>query len=187
MREKEFYSTGDVAKLLSVSHATVFRAIDRKRLKASTTPGGHYRIRRVDLEAFLQENNIPAAVLEPRPKRVLIVEDNPAVLRLFQRSLEADPLLEVKGTASGYEAGLLTKSFLPDLIVLDIFLEDADGRQVARLIRRDPELRHTRIIAVTGAREASVLEEIRREGFDDLVEKPVDPERFREKVRRLLL
>lgn len=187
MQKKAFYSTGDVAKILDVSHATVFRAIDRKRLKASTTPGGHYRISRGDLEAFLQENNISAAVLEPRTKRVLIVEDNPAELRLFTRSLEAEPLLEVKGTPSGYEAGFLTKSFRPDLIVLDIFLDDADGRQVARLIRRDPELRHTRIVAVTGSRDERVLEEIRREGFDGLVQKPVDPERFREKVRRLLL
>jgi excisionase family DNA binding protein len=186
MSEKLFFSTGDVAKLMNVSPTTIFRAIDRKVLKASTTPGGHYRISRSDLEQFLRDNNVPVEVLEPRIKRVLIVEDNAAELRAYQRTLESEPRLDVRATASGYEAGFLTKSFKPDLILLDIFLDDADGRQVARLIRMDPELKDTKIVAMTGSTDPAVLREVEALGFDAFISKPVEPEALVERVRRLL-
>lgn len=183
---KEFYSTGEVARLLDVSAVTIFRAISRGRLRASTTPGGHYRVNRKDLEFFLKENKVGLNVLEPRTKRVLIVEDNPAELRMLQRLLGAEPDLEVKGTTSGYEAGYLTKSFQPDLLLLDIFLKDVDGREVVRLLRSDPVLKDTKIVAITGARDPKDLREIRACGVQALIRKPIQPEALRRQLRSLL-
>jgi len=171
---------------MNVSQTTIFRAIDRKALRASTTPGGHYRVLREDLEQFLKANNDPIDVLEPRVKRVLVVEDNPVELQMVKRVLSAEPMLEVRGTASGYEAGLLTKSIKPDLILLDIFLNDVDGRNVAKLIREDPELKGTQIVAMTGSRDQAVLDELVQAGFADLLTKPLDAPVLLERVRRLL-
>jgi len=65
MKEKIFYTTGEIARMLGVSPTTMFRAIENKQLAAATTPGGHYRVSREDLEAFLKKNNVPVKVLEP--------------------------------------------------------------------------------------------------------------------------
>lgn len=183
---KNFYSTGDIARMLNVSPTTIFRAIEKKRLPASTTPGGHYRISRENLEEFLRENKIPLNVLEPRSRKVLIVEDNPAEKRLFERAISDDVDLEVRSTSSGYEAGFLTKSFKPDLIVLDIYLGDGDGRQILRLIRSDPALKRTKILVVSGIRDHDELEDIRAAGVDDILNKPVSVAVLRQKVRKLL-
>src|SRR5437879_3328965 len=127
MSDIKFYTAPEAAKLCNVSHATLVRAIENGLLQSSTTPGGHYRISRDELETFMKKNKIPLSVLEPRTIRVLIVDDNAAQLRSLQRTLEADSEFEIKTAASGYEAGYLTKSWKPNVILLDIVLKDMDG------------------------------------------------------------
>jgi len=183
---KMLFSTGEIARLLGMSPATIFRAIESGRLKASTTPGGHHRVLRKDLEVFLSENSIPLSALESKKKRVLIVEDNPVELRLYQRALRGIEGVEVWGVESGYKAGYITKSFKPDLILLDIFLKDVDGCEVARLIRSDPELRFTKIVAISVAANPADLRRIKRSGVNGFIQKPVSPDELREKVEKLL-
>lgn len=172
--------------MLDMSPTTIFRAIEKKTLRAATTPGGHYRIRLEDLEEFLRKNNVSLSVIAPRTKRVLIVEDNPVELRMFQRALQSDVHLDIKATNSGYEAGFLTKSLKPDLILLDIFLGEMDGREIARIIRSDPELKGVKILAISGSKDPKVIQEIKDCGIDAFVEKPVSPETLRKSVRALL-
>lgn len=186
MRKKEFYTTGEVAKMVGMSSTTIFRAIGSKTLKAATTPGGHYRIRHQDLEEFLRKNNLTTEVLEPRTRCVLIVEDNPAERRMFERALGTVSGFEIKATSTGYMAGFLTKSLKPDLILLDIFLNEGDGRDVARLIRSDPELKHTKIVAISATSEPEVIREIKACGVDSFVKKPISPEELRKTVLLLL-
>lgn len=183
---KRYYTTTEMAELCQVSPTTIFRAIINKSIKAATTPGGHYRISSDEVENFLKKNNISIDPNLPRFFRILIVEDNPIELRFFKRALEKEKTFEVQATTSGYKAGFLTQSMKPDLILLDIFLKDMDGREVARLIRSDAELKHTKIIAITAAREPNVIKEIVGVGFDSLLFKPIDPDELREKVLRLL-
>ena len=188
MTKKTFYTTGQVARLLDMSPATIFRAIEKGQLNSSTTPGGHNRISREELEAFLRSNNISLRVLGSRERRarVLIVEDNPAELRVFKRALQAAANLEIVTTTSGYEAGCLTKSFCPDIILLDIFLADADGREIVKLIRSNPELKATKIAAISGAASPDDLHTIRACGVDEFIQKPVTPDDLRETILNLL-
>lgn len=182
----EIYTTGEAAKILKVSQPTVFRAIENDQLKASTTPGGHYRITRADLADYMARNNIQAAALEPRRYRILVVEDNPAEQRLIQKTLAAETQYDVRVTHSGYEAGFLTKQLKPDLLLLDIFLGDMDGRLIARLIRSDSSLAAMKIVALSSTRDADVIQEIWDAGIDDFIPKPVTPDALLEHLRRFL-
>src|SRR5579862_7922643 len=100
MTRKEFFTSGELAKMCNVSHTTIFRAIQDGRLKAATTPGGHFRLQRADVEEFLKRNNYPLSLLAGGGGRVLIVEDDPLQLRFFKRALQSEPGLEVEGAAS---------------------------------------------------------------------------------------
>jgi excisionase family DNA binding protein len=182
----EIYTTGEAAKILKVSQPTVFRAIENNQLKASTTPGGHYRITRADLADYMARNNIQAASLEPRRYRILVVEDNPAEQRLIQKALSAEPMYDVRVTHSGYEAGFLTKQLKPDLLLLDIFLGDMDGRQITRLIRSDSTMSNMKIVALSSTREADVIQEVWDAGVDSFIPKPVAPDALLDQVRRFL-
>ncbi|MBI4057554.1 MAG: response regulator [Elusimicrobia bacterium] len=181
--KKQYYTTGQIAKFCHVSPTTIFRAIEHGLLKASTTPGGHYRISRGEAEGFLKKNKISLNVLESQTIRILIVEDNPMQLRFFQRALGKDSELELKTTNSGYEAGFLTRSFRPNIILLDIFLKDMDGRQVVKLIRSDPELKHTKILAITAATSSKDIEEIKASGVSALLQKPISSTQLHETIK----
>lgn len=52
-------TTGDVARICQVSQATILNWIRDRGLMAYTTPGGHYRIQRDDLQEFAARYNMP--------------------------------------------------------------------------------------------------------------------------------
>lgn len=180
---KSYYTTGEIARLLSVSTITILRAIESGHVRSSTTPGGHHRVSRSDLRDFLIQNRY---LLDHGPAKILIAEDNPAELRSFERSLSRQSGWEVHGTTSGYEAGFLTKALKPDVLLLDIFLDDLDGRQVVKLIRKDPDLRGMKILAITGHKDPEVARDILSVGVDELIFKGVTPEKLRESVAQAL-
>lgn len=183
---KKFYTTGELARICHVDPTTIFRAVINKSIGAVTTPGGHFRIPCEEVEKFLKKSNIPWPDKSTATFRVLIVEDNPVELRAYQRALSREKNLTVKTTSSAYEAGLLTQSFQPDLILMDIYLDDGDGRDVARLVHSYPGLEKTHLVAITGNRDSKLAREIRDAGFDALLLKPIEPHNLRDKVNEYL-
>ncbi len=183
---KNFYTTGEVADMCNVSPTTIFRAIINSHIKAATTPGGHFRISRNELELFLRKNNLPLTLISTTVKRILIVEDNALERRAMERLLGNLPGMTMKSTAFGYEAGFLTQSFLPNIIILDIFLNDIDGRQMIKLIRADDKLKQTKIVVVTGAKDPADIKEIKALKPDAFFQKPTAPDEFREAIAKLL-
>lgn len=183
---KIYYTTGEVADLCHVSVTTIFRAVTNNHLKAHTTPGGHFRIAKEDVLEFLKKNRLSTEEEENNTKKILIVENNPAELRMFQRALESETNFTIRGTESGYQAGFITQSFKPDLILLDVFLDDIDGREVAKLIRSDSGFDHTKIVIITGAKNPTDLKTIKSLGLDGIIQKPISPSALREKIKELL-
>lgn len=113
--------------------------------------------------------------------RILLVEDDPMNVELFETALETDGH-EIVTERDG-EAGERRASERFDLIVLDIQLPKKNGLEVCRSLRA----RGLRIPIV--ALSASVLpEEVARTkaaGFDVFLSKPISPRDLRDAVRRL--
>jgi len=108
--------------------------------------------------------------------KILIVEDNPANLKL------AIFLLESAGhsvlSARDAEAGLaLTRNEHPDLILMDIQLPGMDGLEAIGLLKRDDATRVIPVIALTALAMKGDEERIRAAGCDGYVAKPL---RYRE-------
>lgn len=182
----QVYTTTEAAKLCGVSQATMVRAVLRKDIRAGTTPGGHYRIREEDLADYCRQNNIPTPGAQRRDWRILIAEDNDAEQKAYLNSFRNETGFEVKATSSGFEAGFLVRVFRPDLLLLDIWLGDADGKRIVDLIRRDADLKNTKIAAITGESRAKQFAEIESCGVDAVIRKPVTPAELRQKVKELL-
>jgi len=82
--------------------------------------------------------------------RVLIADDQQLVRAGFRLILERQPGIEVVGeAASGTEAVMLARRFIPDVVLMDIRMPDLDGIQATRLILANPGLAATRIIILT--------------------------------------
>ena len=107
------------------------------------------------------------------PRRVLVVEDSPDA----RHSLRL--LLELAGhqveTSDDGPSGLAKgRAFRPDVALIDLGLPGMDGYAVARELRRHPETRGVRLVAVTGYGQAEDRRRALEAGFDLHVTKPVD-------------
>ncbi len=74
----------------------------------------------------------------------------------------------------------LAKSYLPEVILLDIGMPGMDGCEVARRLRQEPALAGTALVALTGYGGEEYRERTRRAGFDAHLVKPVALEALRE-------
>lgn len=117
--------------------------------------------------------------------RVLLVEDDPAMLLAFRSLIESESDMEVVGEASsGTEAITAVQNLAPDLVLLDVELPDKNGIDVVREVGID---RFPTVIFVTGHEEYA-LEAFQVNALDYLV-KPFTDQRFRatlDRVRRHL-
>lgn len=183
---KRFLTTGDVAKLTGVTRTTVLHWIKSGKLRAAlTTAGGHYRIAEADLAEFLKERGAPPQA--QRKQRILVVDDDPAILDLVVRILRpVFPNCTFETAADGVDAGLKLLRFAPDLLILDLLLPGVDGFEVCRLVRSDPDLRDTAILCITGHTEPGVRELAMSAGADECLLKPLEVEVLRHHVRQLL-
>jgi len=175
LRMKAVYTTGEVAQICKVSQQTVIRCFDSGRLKGFRVPGSRFRrIPRESLVNFMKSNQIPLDSLDNGRKRVLVVDDDEAIVEMFTELLERDGRFEVRTASTGYEAGMLTEQFRPDVMLLDFKLPDINGTAVCRLIRSNPHYEHIKIIAISGVADPDEVEELRGAGADEFIRKPFD-------------
>lgn len=101
-------------------------------------------------------------------QRVLVVDDEPAILRFLQPALEANGF-EVVAAATAAEALKRIAGGRPEIVVLDLGLPDGDGKDVIRQVRQWSEV--PIVVLSAREREAEKIEALDL-GADDFVNKP---------------
>ena len=119
-----------------------------------------------------------------RRRRVLAVDDDPSVTAMVSVALV--DVADVVPAATAEEALRICALEDVDMVVLDLHLPDLSGVEVTRLLRNDPRTTLLPLLLVTGSSDASLLDEARRAGVDDVIAKPVDPAELERLVARLL-
>jgi len=185
--KKQVFTTGEAAAVCKVSQQTIIRCFDNGRLQGFRVPGSRFRrIPRAELLRFMKENDIPPDLLNGGKKRILVVDDDDQIIELFVDVLSRDDRFEVQTAKTGYEAGLLTESFRPSLVILDYMLPDINGNIVCQRIRENPELIGTKIIIVSGVVNPDEISELLKAGADDFVKKPFNIEKLVARIGELL-
>jgi two-component system cell cycle response regulator DivK len=113
----------------------------------------------------------------PKARIVLFVEDNADLRELFSLALR-DAGLFVAEMTSVVEAVEMAPRLRPDLVILDRYLADGDGWDVARAIKASPDTKHAQIIGFTASRGRGDVEGALVAGCDAFVEKPCKPEQL---------
>ena len=186
-RVKQVFTTGEVARVCKVSQQTVIRCFDSGKLRGFRVPGSRFRrIPRDALIAFMKENGIPLDQLDSGRKRVLVVDDDEAIVEMFTELLGRDGRFEVRTASTGYEAGIITEQFRPDVILLDFKLPDINGNAVCRTIRANSNYEHIRIIVISGVADPDEVEDLRAAGANDFIRKPFDINKVIARMSELL-
>lgn len=166
-------TTGDVAAWCGVHFRTVLRWIERGHLKAFKLPSsrGDHRIRVEDFLDFLKKNDIPIPPqLTPQSNRILLVEDDPAAAKLFQKALEKYPF-EVAVAQNGVQAGALLTTFRPNLIAVDLNVPGLGGLEIIKSVRQIANYKDMKILVISGMGE-DALREACQAGADAALAKP---------------
>jgi two-component system, OmpR family, KDP operon response regulator KdpE len=111
--------------------------------------------------------------------RILIVEDEPAIVRALQANLGAHGF-QVETAASGAEAIKSYGRRRPDLILLDLALPDADGKEIISLVREETQ---TPIIVLSVRDAEREKVQALTLGADDYLTKPFGPDELLARVR----
>jgi DNA-binding response OmpR family regulator len=130
----------------------------------------------------MRENNIPLDNLDSGKKKVLVVDDDAEIVELISDILTRDGRFDIRTASSGYEAGMATQQFRPDLILLDYMLPDVNGNVVCQTIRSNPEFENTRIIIVSGVIKQEEIDQLLRSGAENFIRKPFTIAELTEKV-----
>jgi excisionase family DNA binding protein len=182
-----YLTTRESAERLGVTINALKTWIREQRLPALKTPGGHHRIAESDLLAFAAELATNSRVRPLSRPRILIVDDDEALLGTIKDTLGgAIPEALVRTATDGYEGLVQVGAFHPDLLVLDIRMPRLDGFEVCRRLKARPDTASVRILAVTAYPDGGVRERIFECGADDMIEKPFVIEKFQDRVRALL-
>src|SRR6267378_3420283 len=178
------YTTHEISRLLHFNPLSVINWIEQSLLPSYRTPGGHRRIRREDLLAFLRKHQIPTppALVEGKFS-MLIVEDEEEIAQIMRTFFERQGAYQIATASDGITALIEVGRVKPDLLILDIMIPGVDGIEVCRRIKANHS-NSTAIIAISG--QAAAEKEILEAGADVFIPKPIDLDKLLEEARRLL-
>lgn len=118
-------------------------------------------------------------------KRILIVDDEPALVLLMEARLKANGY-EVLSAGDGQTALEVAKKEKPDLIILDLMLPKMDGYKVCALLKKDSRYSKIPILMFT-ARAQDEDEKLGVEvGADAYIVKPFEPQVLLAKIQELI-
>jgi diguanylate cyclase (GGDEF)-like protein len=145
--------------------------------------------------AFLTKSLLPGEVLDAVEQflardrlaatRVLVVDDDPAVLEAMRVLLESHDL-EVSTLADPLRFWEQLEEVAPELLILDVDMPGVNGPELCRTVRNDPRWSGTAVIFATARTDLATVEEVFSAGADDYIAKPiVGPELLSRVANRL--
>jgi len=188
---RRFFTTSEVAAYCAVTNDGVLKWIKSGKLRAFSTPGGHYRVSAEDFREFLEKYDIPVDEGffrgSKKQRTVLVVDDEPNIREIVRRLLnELDADLKVEEACDGYEAGIKVGSLQPDLVIMDVMMPRVDGISLCKSIRENPATKQVKVLAITAFPEQDNVKKMYDAGADLCLIKPLQFEHFRLEVIRLL-
>ena len=111
-------------------------------------------------------------------RKILAADDDPAILEVFTLILE-DEGYEVQTTVNG-QTEQMAQEFLPNLILLDIWMAGTDGRNICKSLKHHKLTKHIPIIMVSANKDTQAL--AKEAGADDFIAKPFEMNELLAKV-----
>lgn len=182
---QNYYTTRQAAKLLGISVRSAQIWVEKGTLHAWKTLGGHRRISRDSVQRMLRAQSA-ALDRETYSLPLLILEDDAALLKLYQRNIETWTFPVTLYTApSGSEGLLMMGEVMPQMLICDLRLPGVDGFEIVRSLCAIERYSNTLIVVVTGLDKEEVAA---RGGLPERVEllgKPIDFARLQSIAQRL--
>ena len=117
--------------------------------------------------------------------RVLVVDDDPQVLRLMRVNLELEGY-DVISAPDGEEALEVVVAERPDVVVCDVMMPGVDGLTVLRNLRSNPRTSKIPFVVVSAKAQRADVQAALDMGADKYITKPFDPQDLLDAVESLI-
>ena len=185
----DILTVAKASEYCQVSPKTIINWVESGHIEAYKTVGGHRRINKNNLEAFMEKQGIPIPKDEMKDerRRILVVDDDPIIIETIVMALEEDQFdYEVISASDGFEAGLQVNHFKPHLLILDIMMPDIKGYEVCKIVKSNPETQDTKIVVLSAYLDEEKFKQMKEYGADVCFSKPLPLPQLKEEVARLL-
>ncbi len=180
--QPEWLTLGHAARYLGVAQSTLRKWCDAGRVPAFTTPGGHRRFRKSDLDEFVEQSQLGSRA--HHGPVVLVIDDEPGIAAYVRASLEPAGY-EVEQSDNAKEGQRLVETRPPDLIMVDVSMPGANGWETLRRLHERRGEAAPPVILFSAAGESD--EELARSlGAAAYFGSPLDPRRLVEHARDVL-
>lgn len=105
--------------------------------------------------------------------KVLVADDDLGILEVMKVILE-DKNHQVKLISEGFGVEGQVKEYMPDIILLDIWMSGQDGKEIAQRLKQDDQTKHIPIVMVSALNDTKQI--AREAGANDYLEKPFNIE-----------
>ena len=146
----------------------------RARLQAVRLGGDAFFTHPLDVDALLVKLDDLTAQHTPEPFRVLIVDDEPALARLYSLILRQIGM-ETREVTDPLEVMAPLVDFRPDIILMDVYMPGCNGTEIAAVIRQQEAYVGIPIMFLSSETDTFKQLEAMRQGGDDFLLKPVQP------------
>jgi excisionase family DNA binding protein len=185
-QNNNFFTIPQAAERCSISRVTLWRWVKSGKLKAYATPGGHYKIRKNDLETFIRGNMRHLRVSDAFPKKkIMIVDDDHEMRKLLTKILSKNGYL-TETASNGIDAGIKIMQFKPDLIILDFNMPQMDSFDVCMRIKKESDHSQIKILILTAYDTVENRDRIMKAGADAFLAKPIKNKVLLQHVEYLL-
>jgi DNA-binding response OmpR family regulator len=116
---------------------------------------------------------------------VLVVDDDPVILRLLQVNFELEGI-EVVTAPDGDEGLKLAQSDPPDLVISDIMMPKVNGLELLAALRSSPDTASMPVILLSAKAQVADVQRGLELGADDYITKPFDPLELIDRVYKVL-
>jgi DNA-binding response OmpR family regulator len=119
-------------------------------------------------------------------RTVLVCEDDPSMVRIFQFLLRQQGIRSVVTAGNGEQVFPLAQQHKPSLILLDVMLPGKDGLSVLRDLKENEETRLIPVIVVSGKESREQVQQAMMAGAIDYVIKPFEPMELGSRIKNFL-
>ena len=185
---KNIFTVHTASKYCRVTPRTIINWIEAGHIPCYRTVGGHRRMKQADVIAFMEKHGIPLPEKDSaKPKRILVVDDDPKVIKSISRNLLGDDLnYEIETAKDCFEAGLKVQSFKPDAVILDIMMPGISENRVCRQIKANPDTKDAKVIVLSNYLDQDIFHRMEKNGEGICFCNPVDLSEIKEGLDHLL-
>ena len=168
-KDKEVFTTYDAARICNANIASIKNWIAKGLLRAFRTPGGHYRIKRRDLELFVQKYNMPYPFAEKAQKKIYALDADAKAVRVLKSAAVGHLFCSFgEPLAAALHIGLER----PDVLFLDYNSSAFDGSGFLAMLLEHAETRNIQVVLFTSGLDKQEAMDLRKKhNIEDIVDK----------------